>query len=103
MSWESAGIFLVLFIALGGLNLAAVSVLFRNHESGDCARFEALRREGSDYSHAIEHRLAALEAGLPGDYVRREDWIRFGAVIDAKLETLRLEVESVREKLYGHS
>ncbi|GEM_PF-721783 len=102
MSWESAGIFLVLFLALGGLNLAAVSVLFRQRESDECARFEALRREGSDFSHAVEHRLAALEAEL-ADYVRREDWIRFGAVIDARLETLRREAESVREKLYGHS
>jgi len=103
MSWEAMGIFLTFFVALGALNLAAVGVLFKQHEFGDRARFEALQREGSDFSHAIESELSNLKAELPTDYVRREDWIKFGALIDAKLETMRREMESVRERLYGQS
>ena len=103
MSWEAMGIFLIFFVSLGGLNLAAVTVLFRQHDVADRERFEALRREGSDYSHAIRNELSGLKAELPSDYVRREDWIRFGAVIDAKLDTMRRDMESVRERLYGQS
>jgi hypothetical protein len=97
------GILLIFFVALGALNLAGISILFRQHESGDRARFEALRREGSDFSHAIEGELSGLKSELPSAYVRREDWIRFGAVIDARLDTMRREIESMRERLYGQS
>jgi hypothetical protein len=103
MSWEAIGIFLIFFVALGGLNLAAITILFKQHEVADRERFEALRREGTDYSHEIEHELSGLKIELPSDYVRREDWIKFGAVIDAKLDTMHRAMESVRERLYGQS
>jgi hypothetical protein len=47
--------------------------------------------------------LSGLKSELPRDYVRREDWIRFGAVIDAKLDIVRRDLESVRQRLYGQS
>ena len=103
MSAEAIGILLIFLVALGALNLAAIRMLLKQHEIGDRERFDALRREGTDYSHAIEHELSGLKAGLPIDYVRRDDWIRFGAVIDTKLDTVRRVLESVRERLYGQS
>ncbi len=97
------GILLIFLVALGAFNLAAIRMLFRQHEIGELERFQALRREGTDYSHAVEHELSSLKSELPRDYVRREDWIRFGAVIDAKLDTVHRDMESVRQRLYGQS
>lgn len=97
------GIILIFLVALGALNLAAIRMLFKQHEVGELERFQALRREGTDYAHGVEHELSGLKSELPRDYVRREDWIRFGAVIDAKLDTVRRDLESVRQRLYGQS
>ncbi len=42
---------------------------------------------------------------LPIEYVRREDWIRFSATLDAKMdglrEEMREEIGPLKEKLYG--
>ncbi len=103
MSAEAMGIVLIFLVALGALNLAAIRMLFKQLEIGDRERFDALRREGSDFSHEVQHELSGLKAGLPIDYVRRDDWIRFGAVIDAKLDTVRRDLEAVRQRLYGQS
>jgi hypothetical protein len=50
---------------------------------------------------ALADALAKLKEDLPSNYVKREDWIRFGAVIDVKLDTMREQMEAIREKLYG--
>jgi hypothetical protein len=103
MSWETMGIFLIFVVAVGALNLAAIRMLFKQHEIGNQDRLDALRREGTDYSHAIKHELSVLKSELPIDYVLREDWIRLGALIDAKLDIVRRDLESVRQRLYGQS
>ncbi|HUO06440.1 MAG TPA: hypothetical protein VMU16_14675 [Candidatus Binataceae bacterium] len=52
----------------------------------------------------IERSLYEFKASLPLEYVRREDWIRFIATIDAKLDTMRdefrEELGGVKERLY---
>lgn len=37
----------------------------------------------------LERDLLRLQADLPVHYVRREDWIRYGSMIDAKIDGLR--------------
>lgn len=37
----------------------------------------------------VERDLLRMRSELPNNYVRRDDWIRFSAVIDAKLDSLR--------------
>jgi hypothetical protein len=103
MNPEQIGILLIFLVALGALNLAAVRMLFRQHEICEQERFDALRREGTDFSHTVEHEVSGLKSELPRDYVLREDWIRFGAVIDAKLDTVHRDMESIRQRLYGQS
>ncbi|HTW88269.1 MAG TPA: hypothetical protein VMD75_09695 [Candidatus Binataceae bacterium] len=103
MSSQDLAIIVIFLVALGALNLAAIRMLFKHHEAGELERFQALRREGTDYAHGVEHALSGLKSELPRDYVRREDWIRFGAVIDAKLDTVRRDLDSVRHRLYGQS
>jgi len=46
-----------------------------------------------------------LRIGLPLEYVRREDWIRFSGTLDAKLDAMREEMREelgeVKDKLYA--
>jgi len=44
----------------------------------------------------LEDRLSQLEISIARDYVGREDWIRFGGVIDAKLDQLRSLVVDIQ-------
>lgn len=48
----------------------------------------AIDKQG-DVIQGFERDLLTLKAELPDKYVRREDWIRFAATIDAKLDGLR--------------
>ena len=45
----------------------------------------------------MEKDLLKLQAELPREYVRREDWIRFSSSIDAKLDHLRDKLDRVLE------
>jgi len=48
------------------------------------------QRVASNDTHLadVQRTVDSLRAELPLQYVRREDWIRFGATIDAKLDRL---------------
>ncbi|HVN63071.1 MAG TPA: hypothetical protein VMT58_00430 [Candidatus Binataceae bacterium] len=53
----------------------------------------------------VERSFYDFKANLPLEYVRREDWIRFIATIDAKLDAMRDELRedigAVKEQLYA--
>ncbi len=96
MSWEAMGTFAMVAVTFAGLNLGALRwMLERHHDfaARDFGRFEQL-----------EHELFELRAALPLEYVRREDWIRFSASLDAKLdairEEMRQEIGGLKEKFY---
>ena len=42
-----------------------------------------------------------LREVLPIEYVRREDWIRFGGSIDRKMDTLNQSINQLTEKLHA--
>lgn len=48
---------------------------------------QALQREAERLTE-LQRRVDAINHTLPLEYVRREDWIRFSASIDAKLDRL---------------
>ncbi len=48
---------------------------------------EALQREAGRLEE-LKQRVDAMSHRLPMEYVRREDWIRFSASIDTKLDRL---------------
>jgi|GEM_PF-681282 hypothetical protein len=56
-----------------------------------------------EHSQDIEREILRLRAELPENYVRREDWIRFSATIDAKLDWLRTHCEDTRRLIVGVS
>ena len=53
----------------------------------------------------IEKTFYDFKANLPIEYVRREDWIRFSATLDAKMdglrEEMREEIGPIKKKLYA--
>jgi len=97
LSWEAIASFSLVLMTMLGINLAMVrSVLDRHHQ--------ATQRESERWQE-IERGLFELRAVLPLEYVRREDWIRFGGTLDAKLDALREEmreeISGVKERLYA--
>jgi hypothetical protein len=96
MSWEAIGTFALVMVTFVGVNLAALRAMFERHQrvvSRDAARWGEM-----------EHALFELRVSLPIEYVRREDWIRFSATLDAKLDALREEMReeigAIKERLY---
>jgi len=61
-------------------------------------RLEKARSEDVQEIRHIERQLMQLREELPKEYVRREDWIRFAAVIDAKQDTLNEKIERLLER-----
>lgn len=92
MSWEAIATFALSFVTLVGLNLGAIRWLLMRNGSDLAERIGTIRRDGSEFSHAVERELLQLRAELPVEYVRREDWIRFGNTLEAKIDAMRAEV-----------
>jgi hypothetical protein len=104
MSWDAIATFALAFVTLVGLNLGALRWILGTQAKELHARLETIKREGTDFSHGVERELLKLKAELPVEYVRREDWIRFGNTLEAKLDALRaelrVEILALRERLY---
>lgn len=97
MSWDAVAAFLTAGLTLAGLNVGTVRWILERHQ-------QAVLRDSVRWSE-IERGLYELRASLPLEYVRREDWIRFSATLDAKLdamrEEMRQEIATLKERLYG--
>ncbi|HUY28526.1 MAG TPA: hypothetical protein VMV27_14035 [Candidatus Binataceae bacterium] len=97
MNWDAVAALVTAGLTLAGLNLGALRWLLERHQ-------QAVLRDSSRWAE-IERGLYELRASLPLEYVRREDWIRFGATLDAKLdamrEEMRQEIATLKERLYG--
>ena len=97
MSWEAVATFALVLVTFVGINLAALRAMLERHQ-------RLTRREDERWSQ-IEHALYELRVLLPIEYVRREDWIRFSATLDAKMDGLRDEMREeigpIKEKLYA--
>jgi hypothetical protein len=97
MSWEAVATFASVVVTLAGINLAALHLMFELHQ-------RQAKREDERWSQ-LERAIYELRALLPIEYVRREDWIRFSATLDAKMdglrEEMREEIGPIKEKLYA--
>ena len=104
MTWDAVATFVLAFVTLVGLNLAAIRWLQSQYSRESSSRLETLNRDGSEFARSVERELLRLKAQLPMDYVRREDWIRFSNTLEAKLDALRAEgraeIVELRERLY---
>lgn len=65
-------------------------------------RIETRAREETGQWQRVERDLLKLQADLPLQYVRREDYIRGQSVIEAKLDALYSKLETVQIKGAQH-
>ena len=96
MSWEAVATFASVLVTFAGINLAALHAMFERHQ-------RLSSRDDERWSQ-LERAIYELRVLLPIEYVRREDWIRFSATLDAKMdglrEEMREEIGPIKEKLY---
>jgi hypothetical protein len=96
MSWDAVATFALVLVTFVGINLAAVRAMFERHQ-------RVVSRDAERWSQ-MERAIYELRVLLPIEYVRREDWIRFSATLDAKMdglrEEMREEIGPIKEKLY---
>ena len=62
---------------------------------------EAAARQDASGLARIERDMLVMQAELPKEYVRREDYIRGQSVIESKLDGLALKLENVQLRQYG--
>jgi hypothetical protein len=96
MSWEAVATFASVMVTFAGVNLATLHAMFE--------RYQRFVTRDDDRWAQVERSIYELRVLLPIEYVRREDWIRFSATLDAKMDALREEMREeiglLKEKLY---
>ena len=97
MSWEAVATFASALVTFVGINLAAMRAMLERNQ-------RLVKRDDERWSQ-LERAIYELRVLLPIEYVRREDWIRFSATLDAKIdglrEEMREEIGAIKEKLYA--
>lgn len=68
----------------------------RDHSDKRFDSLEKASREEAGQWQRVERDLLQLRAELPVHYVRREDYVRNQAVIEAKLDAVAAKIENVR-------
>ncbi len=94
MNWGTlaqwAGVF-VAFLALNAMIMQWLLTRREDRRARETSRVDDLTKQ-----------LYDLRATLPIDYVRREDWIRFGNTVDAKMDSMRDEIRDELRDLKLH-
>lgn len=123
VSWEVVSLGVSLFVTFTGSLVGAIAYLFKRQVQGiearleqmpsfegiekrldDLAKFlqnhlqEDLRRRDEDERRwrAVEQGLWELRAELPREYVRREDWIRFGGALEFKMDAIHKRIDELK-------
>jgi len=84
MDWGSVAGWSAVCIAFLAINASTIQFLLKRREDQ--------RQRDSSHVDEVEKNLIELRVNLPLEYVRREDWIRFGGTLDAKLDSMRDEM-----------
>lgn len=95
ISWQVAAVLLIAYIGgLGAFGKVLLSQFEKRMDERREANAEAIARlektlsEESRRMREMEQKIATAVSDLPLHYVRREDWVRFSATIDHKLDRL---------------
>lgn len=67
--------------------------------AAEIARIQHSLNAEADSWRRVEREVLVLQAELPNQYVRRDDWIRFGGSIDSKMDALHSKIDDVKERL----
>lgn len=86
-----AKVIVTVAVCVVGLMIGFGKLLLYMYDQRACERHKNLAEKLDGEAQRVEHlqqRVDNLHQRLPLDYVRREDWIRFSGMIDAKLDRL---------------
>ena len=90
INWRDVGVIMGFIVIWSGVMLWAAKRIIAGLETkldGHIGEFKALQSD-----------LTELKISLPRDYVRREDWIRFGVGIDAKLDRVHDRLDEMKAR-----
>lgn len=100
--WQLITLLLAFFGAVGAFGKILLDQIEKRIAARDDARTaefkhlnETLSREADSWRR-VERELLLLQAELPNQYVRRDDWIRFGGSIDSKMDALHQKFDELR-------
>lgn len=82
INWQVMGILISLALAWHGMLLGIIKWLIDRHFRQMDERLNAISR--------LEQKILEMQAAMPNEYLRRDDWIRFASVIEAKLDRLMM-------------
>ena len=90
-------------VQTGGIGLLMRWLLdrYRDHIDHRFSMLEQGQQREAEKRQAASHGVHDLRRELYRDFVRREDWIRFSGVIDAKLDALHGQLAALKEDING--
>ncbi|HHO59353.1 MAG TPA: hypothetical protein ENJ64_03855 [Thiotrichales bacterium] len=91
ISWQLVGVVVSIIGLFSAVSLVAVRYMLlghRKHTEQSIDNLSVIITTGNNEVKRIERELIDLKISMPNDYVKREDWIRFASVIDAKQDGL---------------
>lgn len=102
LTWTHLAVFIALVAFANAAYLWAMKWVLDVRDRADAARREETKKETTAAAarvERLEHDYLKLREELVRDYVRREDWIRFGTTISSKLDTLHAMLDALKEKV----
>ena len=104
LDWKLIGVIVTIGIAWSALLVGTIKVLIERAIRGNEKRFERIEEDldcEAEKRRALEREFRALLADMPLKYVQREDWIRLATTIEAKMDTLNLKFDDVKDRIYA--
>ncbi len=99
--WEVLSGLLGVLMAWSAIFLWAIKWMLAGNQKHVDQRFKVLEdsllTQEKQWQNS-DRELLKFKADMPKEYVRREDWIRFGATIDKKLDGLGKKIDVLQEK-----
>lgn len=99
VSWQAIGVVCTIVVLWSGLFLWSIKWLLDRFAAHEDQRFTSLEKLLADWTRRtleLERDFARLLAEMPKEYVRREDWIRFGTTMTAKIDGIWARLDEMR-------
>lgn len=103
------GVLVTLFLAWSGLLIRVIKwLLDKNQKQGDDRLEEINRRletlevaakEETGEWQRVDRDILLLRAELAKDYVRRQDFIQVISTLDARMESINLKIDSIKDSM----
>ena len=104
IDWRFISVVLTVFLTWSGLLVGVIKILIERAIRGNDKRFERIEadlEDEADKRRELEREFRSLLADLPLKYVQREDWIRLAMIIEAKMDTLNMKFDELKDRIYA--